>query len=241
MLDAIAVSTLLLAATAQPVELFPAEVCASTSVGSCEAARAFVEKAKGGKVLVAFKAARLLYLFQDGKPVEREVDLKDYDPLIKTSVKARIRFPVPMALSKRAVGHKLRLADARTPEGEYEICGSIAASEYTYFLSVSFPSQKDVDAAVKEKRFDEKALERIKKSQHPGACPDFYSALGGTIGIHGAPTKMAKDIARLETEDPSSKLVTVNDWTLGCLGVENRHIRFLAKEVPLRTKILIVP
>ncbi|HEY3446350.1 MAG TPA: L,D-transpeptidase [Myxococcales bacterium] len=241
MLETLAMSALMLAVATQQPEAFGPEICAKSTAGSCEAARSFVERAKGGKVLVAFKAARLLYLFEDGKPVDREVDLKDYDPLIKTSVKARLRFPVPMALSKRAVGHKLRLADARTPEGEYEICGSIAASEYTYFLSVSFPAQKDVDAAVKEKRFDEKALARIKKSQHLGACPDFYSALGGTIGIHGAPTRMAKDIAKLEAEDPSSIQVTESDWTLGCLGVENRHIRFLAKEVPLRTKILIVP
>lgn len=241
MLGTFAVSALVLSVAAQQPALFAPEVCAKSAPGSCEEARAFVERAKGGKALVAFKAARLLYLFENGAPVDREVDLKDYDPLMKAPVKARIRFPVPMALSKRAVGHKLRLADARTPEGEYEICGSIAASEYTYFLSVSYPSQKDVDAAVKEKRFDAKALERIQKSQHPGACPDFYSALGGTIGIHGGPTKMAKDVAKLEAADPETKFVTDSDWTLGCLGVENRHIRFMAKEVPLRTKILILP
>jgi hypothetical protein len=186
MLETLAVSALMLAVATQQeaseASPFAPEVCASSTAQACETARAFVERAKGRKCLVAFKAARLLYLFEDGKPVDREVDLKDYDPLMRTSVNSRVRFPVPMALSRRAVGHKLRLADARTPEGEYEICGSVAASEYTYFLSVSYPSQKDVDAAVKEKRFDEKALERIKKSQRAGACPDFYSALGGTIG-----------------------------------------------------------
>ncbi len=112
MFESLAVSALVLVVSTQQPEMFAPEVCATSSKGSCEAATAFVERAKGGKVLVAFKAARLLYLLEGGKPVDREVDLKDYDPLMKTSVKARIHFPVPMALSKRAVGHKVRLADA---------------------------------------------------------------------------------------------------------------------------------
>ena len=239
MTPAILLSMLLLAAPETPA--FAPEACGKSPQSSCEAAREFVGRLGGKKGLVAFKAARLLYLYEDGRPVDRQVDLETYDPLMKASVPAHLRFPIPMALSKRALGHKVRLADAHTPEGEYTICQSIAASEYTYFLSVSYPNQRDVDAAVKEKRFDAKALERVAHSQHPGSCPDFYSALGGTIGIHGAPTAMARDIAKAEASDPESVNVTVNDWTLGCLGVENRHIRFLAKEVKLGTPILIVP
>lgn len=220
---------------------FAPEACGKSPAASCEEARAFVERMKGAPCLVAFKAARLLYLFKDGKPVERTVDLKSNDPLIRTSVPTRIRFPVPMALSTQSVGHKLRQGDAHTPEGEYSICDRIAGSEYTFFLSLSFPSQRDVDAAVREKRFDKAALDRVKRSQRPGSCPDFNSALGGSVGIHGAPTGMAKAIAAIESRDPESINVTEADWTLGCLGLENRHIRFLAKEVKVGTKVLIVP
>lgn len=226
---------------AGPTYDFAPEACGKSPPASCDEARRFLERLGGAKGLVAFKAARLLYLFEKGQAVDRHVDLKDFDPHVKTSVPTRIRFPVPMALSRRAVGHKQRLNDARTPEGEYTICGSIAASEYTHFLSVSYPNPRDVDAAVKEKRFAREALERIARSQRPGSCPDFFSALGGTIGIHGAPTGMARDLARAEAADPESIHVTDSDWTLGCLGVENRHIRFLAREVKVGTPLLIVP
>lgn len=236
-------SMLLLVMAAQPraEPAFAPEVCGKSTSASCETARAFVAKLKGRKGLVAFKAARLLYLFENGQPIDRQVDLKEYDALIRVSVPARIRFPVPMALSSRSVGHKLRLGDARTPEGEYRICERLPGSEYTFFLSISFPGPRDVEAAVRDRRFEKKEIERIEKSQHPGACPDFRSALGGTIGIHGAPTRMASEIAKVETRDPESINVTGTDWTLGCLGVENRHIRFLAKEVKVGTPILIVP
>jgi murein L,D-transpeptidase YafK len=231
--------TMLLAAAPEPA--FALEACKEQWTPSCEKARAFVEKRKGAPALVAFKAARLLYLYEDGKPVERAVDLKDYDPLVHTSVATTIRFPVAMALSSHPVGHKERYADARTPEGEYAICQKIAQSEYTFFLSVNFPAQRDVDAAVAQKRFPEDKMDRVRQSQRSGGCPDFYSALGGAIGIHGAPTAMAADAAAAEVKDPELKFVTKNDWTLGCLAVENRHIRFLAKEVKVGTPILIVP
>jgi murein L,D-transpeptidase YafK len=226
---------------AAPAEPFAPEACSEANAAACKTARDFVERQKGAQCLVAFKAARLLYLYEQGKPVERSVDLKDYDPKVKVRVPATIRFPVKMALSSHAVGHKLRLNDAHTPEGEYRICDSISWSEYTHFLSISFPAPRDVEAAVKEQRFPEDALARVRRSQHPGACPDFYSALGGAIGIHGAPTGMAADLAAAESKDPTLTNVTTNDWTLGCLAVENRNIRFLAKEVKIGAPILILP
>ena len=237
---AAAAIALIFAAAPEP-QVFAPEACAQKWTASCERAREFVARQKGAHALVAFKAARLLYLFEDGRPVERAIDLKDYDPRQRSSVPTTVRFPVRMALSGHAVGHKLRYPDARTPEGEYNICGAIAQSEYTFFLEVSYPAQRDVDAAVAEQRFPKEKMERVLRSQHPGSCPDFYSALGGAIGIHGAPTAMAADLASAEAKDPDLVNVTRTDWTLGCLGVENRHIRFLAKEVKVGTPILIVP
>ena len=220
---------------------FAREACGNEWTASCQSAKEFVERQGGERCLVAFKAARLLYLFEGGDPVSRAVDLKDYDPYVRTPVPTTIRFPVRMALGPHPVGHKLRYPDARTPEGEYSICSSIPNSEYTRFLAVSYPAPRDVAAAVKEKRFPEEKMDRVKKTQRDGACPDFYSALGGAIGIHGAPTRMAADLAAAETRSPDLVNVTSDDWTLGCLAVENRHIRFLAKEVKVGTPILIVP
>jgi murein L,D-transpeptidase YafK len=220
---------------------FAEEACAREWTSACQLARDFVERQKGGKCLVAFKAARLLYLYEDARPVERAVDLKDFDPLVKTSVPTTIRFPVRMALGPHPLGHKLRYVDAKTPEGEYAICASIAGSEYTRFLAVSYPAPRDVEAAIMERRFPAEKMERVRATQRPGACPDFYSALGGAIGVHGAPTRMAADLAAAESLDPNLVNVTSSDWTLGCLAVENRHIRFLAKEVQVATPILIVP
>jgi hypothetical protein len=229
---------LLLALHASPA--FAPEACVeggAVSDDDCRRAREFVERQKGKDCLVVFKTKRLLYLFRAGTPVSREIDLKDYDPNAPKSVKTTLRFPVPVGLST-TWDH--RPEEYGTPEGEYTLCSSWPKSKYTHFFGLSYPGPKDVERALKDKWRKPAQLERIKNSQRPGACPDFYTGLGGDFGIHGGPAQNVQEYAEKESKDPEILQLTRSDWTLGCVAVENRVIRFFAKELKVGTPILIL-
>ncbi len=234
--------TLVLSLTlaASPGELFASEACSGADdegIARCAQARAFVQKQKGKPCLVVFKTGRLLYYFRDGKPVERSIDLKDFDPHAPKSTLTKLRFPVPVGLSTNWDQPPPQYG---TPEGEYTLCSSAKETKYTHFFAISYPGPKDVAEAVASRAYSGAALERIRASQRPGRCPDFFTKLGGLFGVHGAPTHAAAEYAANEAKDPEILQVTRSDWTLGCVAVENRVIRFLAKELRVGTPILIV-
>ncbi|MFA6432187.1 MAG: L,D-transpeptidase [Candidatus Margulisiibacteriota bacterium] len=63
----------------------------------------------------------------------------------------------------------------------------------------------------------------------------------GAYGIHGASTRLASYLDKMETVDPNFTFVTKKDDTRGCVGVENRVIKYLFANVPINTPVLIVP
>jgi hypothetical protein len=218
---------------------FAPEACGSDEVSpaACRQAREFVERQGGKPCLVVFKAKRLLYYFRGGQPVSVKVDLKDNDPNIARSVPVEIAFPVPVALS---ASWDKRPEQYGTPEGEYTLCSSWARSRFTHFFGFSYPGPKDVERALRERWRKPEQLERIRKSQRPGQCPDFFTGLGGDFGLHGGNTSAAVEMARAEEVDPAVRQITERDWTLGCVAVENRVIRWFAKELKVGTPILIL-
>ena len=74
-----------------------------------------------------------------------------------------------VALGIKPVGHKERLGDQRTPEGEYRIDGRKPDSRFHRALSISYPNELDREAA-----------------RARGYSP------GGSIMIHGLPPERAK-------------------------------------------------
>ena len=92
--------------------------------------------------IVVVKHDRLMYVFEDGQL------LRSYK----------------VALGGEPVGHKLFEGDNRTPEGLYLINGKNPHSSYHKNLGISYPSDKDRQAA-----------KRLRKSP------------GGDIKIHGLP------------------------------------------------------
>lgn len=127
----------------------------------------------------------------------------------------------PMALGWEPKGHKKQEGDGRTPEGEYYVCTRNAASSYYKSLGVSYPGKQDADKGYEAGLITASERDTIKQAISDRACPPWNTALGGAIMIHGGGSG--------------------NDWTAGCIAVENEVMDILWECCKNGTKILIYP
>lgn len=118
-------------------------------------------------------------------------------------------------------GHKQVEGDGKTPEGEYYVCVRNSNSSFYLSLGVSYPNKEDAAAALADGRIDNNTYERIANAIDNGQCPDWNTALGGAIMIHGCGGS--------------------SDWTVGCVAVDNDVMDLLFEYCPIGTKITILP
>ncbi len=118
-------------------------------------------------------------------------------------------------------GHKQIEGDGKTPEGEYYVCVRNSNSSFYLSLGVSYPNKEDAPAALADGRIDSNTYERIANAIDNGQCPDWNTALGGAIMIHGCGGS--------------------SDWTAGCVAVDNDVMDLLFEYCPIGTKITILP
>ncbi len=109
---------------------------------------AFAGHDKADKVVV-FKGKRLMLLLKEGE-------------IMKT---------YKIALGKDPVGHKIRLGDNKTPEGNYTLTSRKYSDKYYLTIFISYPNESDIENARKL-----------------GVSP------GNSIAIHGLP----KDLSGLK-------------------------------------------
>lgn len=126
-----------------------------------------------------------------------------------------------IGLGWEPVGHKQVEGDGRTPEGEYYVCLRNGNSRFYKSLGVSYPNKTDAAAALEDGRIDQNTYNRIARAIERGECPDWYTAMGGNILIHGLGGK--------------------SDWTAGCVGVDNEVMDILYNYCPMGTRITILP
>lgn len=118
-------------------------------------------------------------------------------------------------------GHKQVEGDGKTPEGEYYVCVRNSNSSFYLSLGVSYPNKEDAAAALEDGRIDNNTYDRIVNAIDKGQCPDWNTALGGAIMIHGCGGSL--------------------DWTAGCVAVDNDVMDLLFEYCPIGTKITILP
>lgn len=158
-----------------------------------------VNPEKGQVYIIVKKAERLLELWQG-------------ENLIRS-------FPVGLGWAPE--GHKQMEGDGKTPEGEYYVCVRNSNSSFYLSLGVSYPNKEDAAKALADGRIDRADYERIASAIENGQRPDWNTALGGAIMIHGCGSS--------------------SDWTAGCIAVENEVMDMLFDYCPLGTKITILP
>ncbi len=119
-------------------------------------------------------------------------------------------------------GHKLRRGDLRTPEGWYRVSDR-PWSKYYSAISIHYPRAADVKRGLAAGLVDATEGAAITSADESGALPPMDTRLGGRIVLHGGGG--------------------FQDWTLGCVAMENDQIDALRSLMPknLRANMLILP
>ena len=125
-------------------------------------------------------------------------------------------FVFPIALGSRPVGPKEREGDGRTPEGQYFVCLK-KIGKYGPSMGVSYPNEQD----AQRMNAPEELIACIRERAERGERPPWGSFLGGEIYLHGGGAE--------------------NDWTAGCIALNDADAQALYDAVPLGTEMEILP
>jgi murein L,D-transpeptidase YafK len=126
-----------------------------------------------------------------------------------------------IALGNAPTGTKRQQGDGATPEGDYYITHKNSRSKYYLSLGLSYPNSSDANAGMKRGLLTRSEYEAIVSAINRKEKPLQNTKLGGDIFIHGGGTG--------------------NDWTLGCVALENDGIKELFNMLPVKTPVKIVP
>ena len=143
---------------------------------------------------------------------KRQLHLFDGDRLIRT---------YPMDLGTEPVGSKQLKADRRTPVGRFRIVTKNSDSPFCRFLGIDYPDVEAVEWGLARGLVSPGEAAGIRQAHEVGQCPDWGTALGGGIGIHGSA------IGR--------------DWTGGCMAVSAEHVRELFAVLRIGDPVEVLP
>jgi murein L,D-transpeptidase YafK len=111
--------------------------------------------------------------------------------------------------------------DGATPEGEFYIFTKNDKSAYYLSLGLSYPNAEDAERGLRERLISRQQHDAIIKAIKDKAKPPQFTGLGGLIYIHGNGAK--------------------NDWTWGCVALENEDMQELYEAVQVGTPVTIKP
>lgn len=149
--------------------------------------------------VVVLKAKRLLHLF-------------DGERLIRT-------YPIDLGLEP--FGQKHRKDDARTPEGVFRAVTKNAESPYHRFIGLDYPGEEAVEWGLSHGLVSAGEAKSLRESLSAGRLPNWSTALGGGIGIHGR----RKGV----------------DWTGGCVAIADDAVEELFDVLRIGDRVEILP
>lgn len=141
---------------------------------------------------------------------KRLLRLYSNDSLVKT-------YRVALGLSP--VENKERAGDRRTPEGEFYISVKNSRSQFYLSLGLSYPNREHAERGLRDSLITRSQYNQIIAALARKRTPPQNTRLGGEIFIHGNGSK--------------------NDWTWGCVALDDRDIRELFDAVPVGTPVII--
>ena len=119
------------------------------------------------------------------------------------------------------VNDKERQGDRRTPEGEFRVVVKNEKSLFYLSLGLNYPNREDAERGLRDGLITRAEYDRIVSAIRHKRTPPWDTALGGEIYIHGGGT--------------------ANDWTLGCVALDNAEMKELFDAVPVGTPVRIKP
>jgi murein L,D-transpeptidase YafK len=124
-----------------------------------------------------------------------------------------------VVLGFEPVGDKEKQGDGRTPEGAFYVCMKNERSRFYLSLGLSYPNSEDAERGLRDKLITRAQHDQILHAIEQKGKPPWNTSLGGEIFIHGGGT--------------------TNDWTAGCVALDNEKIKELFDAVPLGTTVII--
>ena len=115
-----------------------------------------------------------------------------------------------VSLGPGGAGPKLREGDRVTPVGSYHVVWK-GPSRFNTFMLLDYPNAED--------------RARFARLKANGALPKS-ARIGGDVGIHGGGPVYAKGDE-------------INDWTLGCVSVDDEQIKEVARLVDVGASVTI--
>ncbi len=149
--------------------------------------------------VVILKAKRTLYLL-------------DGDQLVRS---------YPIDLGAEPVGPKRRKGDRRTPLGLFRVATKNAESPYSRFIGLDYPDAAAAGWGLARGLVSPGEAASIRRAREAGRCPDWGTALGGGIGIHGRRQG--------------------RDWTGGCIALADGHVEELFSVLRIGDPVEILP
>jgi hypothetical protein len=131
----------------------------------------------------------------------------------------------PVGLGKNPVGTKEQQGDSRTPEGLYFV--EPKSSKYYLALLISYPNIDDAKRGLKAGLITQAQHDAIVKAVNNKTMPSQYTKLGGMIEVHGCPSGYT--------------VCSHQDWTAGCIAVDNAVMDVLTKKIQKGDDIVITP
>ena len=136
-----------------------------------------------------------------------------------------------VALGFHPEGDKEVEGDGRTPEGEFYVCRRIKHNRFHRFLGLSYPSPDDARRGQKARVLQPVEYRAIMRAHRRRTTPPWRTALGGNVGIHGYGRR----------NERAARHAAGEDWTDGCIAVDNEEIETIFSHVRLGTRVVIVP
>lgn len=147
------------------------------------------------------------------KKAKRALEVFDGDKLIKTYT---------TALGFAPTGDKEKQGDGKTPEGEFYIFTKNNKSKFYLSLGVSYPNVEHAKRGLDAKIITKNQYNQIVKAQNAKTTPPQNTRLGGDIYIHGGGANG-------------------EDWTWGCVALDNANIKELFDRISVGTMVKIEP
>ena len=141
----------------------------------------------------------------------RTLEVYDGERLVQT---------IPMVLGSAPDLDKETEGDGRTPEGEFYVFTKNPKSRFHLSLGISYPAPEDAERGFAGGMISKEERELILSAAEHRKMPLQKTRLGGEIYIHGGGT--------------------ANDWTDGCIALENAEMTELFEAIPVGARVTIV-
>jgi murein L,D-transpeptidase YafK len=124
-----------------------------------------------------------------------------------------------VGLGFNPVADKVKEGDGATPEGEFYVFTKNDKSSYYLSLGLSYPNIEDARRGLRDRLITREQHDQIVSAIERGEMPPQNTPLGGEIYIHGRGSR--------------------EDWTWGCVALDDDDMKELFEAVTAGTPVVI--